>query len=153
MKIVLVNPLIPQNTGSIGRLCAGTGTQLVLVEPLGFSLDDRYLKRAGLDYWPWVPLQVVPHWRDALPAGAPAWLFTTHTDRSFYDAEFTPDDLLVFGCETTGLPAEVMDAFPRERRLRIPMENPNVRSLNLSQCAAVAYYEARRQIERAAKRD
>ncbi len=153
MKIVLVNPLIPQNTGSIGRLCAGTATELVLVEPLGFSLDDRYLKRAGLDYWPWVPLTVVPHWRDALPEGAPAWFFTTHTDRSFYDVEYTPDDLLVFGCETTGLPAEVMDAFPRERRLRIPIENQNVRSLNLAQCAAVAYYEARRQIERAAKRD
>jgi tRNA (cytidine/uridine-2'-O-)-methyltransferase len=97
-------------------------------------------------------LKVVPHWRDALPEGAPAWLFTTHTDRSFYDAEYTKDDLLVFGCETTGLPAEVMDAFPRERRLRIPMENQNVRSLNLAQCAAVAYYEARRQIEQAAKR-
>lgn len=147
MKIVLVHPLIPQNTGSIGRLCAATGTKLVLVEPLGFSLEDRYLKRAGLDYWPWVPLEVVPHWRAALPEGAPAWLFTTHATRSFYDVEFAADDLLVFGRETTGLPDDVVSAFPAERRLRIPMENPNVRSLNLAQCAAVAYYEARRQLE------
>lgn len=146
MQIVLVNPLIPQNTGSIGRLCAATQTRLILVEPLGFSLDDRYLKRAGLDYWPWVPLTVAPTWREALPAGARPWLFTTKAERSFYDVEYTEDDQLVFGCETTGLPDELLGAFPAEQRLRIPFENPNVRSLNLAQCAAVAYYEARRQL-------
>lgn len=151
MKIVLVNPLIPQNTGSIGRLCAATRTELVLVEPLGFSLDDRYLKRAGLDYWPWVPLTVVPDWRTALPPESRPWLFTTRTEQSFYDVEYSPDDALVFGCETTGLPEALMDAFPKERRLRIPFENQNVRSLNLAQCAAVAYYEARRQLEHAAR--
>lgn len=151
MKIVLVHPLIPQNTGSIGRLCAATQTELVLVEPLGFSLDDRYLKRAGLDYWPWVPLTVVPDWRAALPPGSRPWLFTTRTDQSFYDVEYTADDALVFGRETTGLPDELMDAFPEDRRLRIPFENQNVRSLNLAQCAAVAYYEARRQWTRAGR--
>lgn len=145
MQILLVHPLIPQNTGSVGRLCAATGTPLVLVEPLGFSLDDRYLKRAGLDYWPWVPLKTVAHWRDAVPPGARPWLFTTHATRSFYDVEYGPDDLLVFGRETTGLPAELLDAFP-DMHLRIPFENPHVRSLNLAQCAAVAYYEARRQL-------
>ncbi len=153
MKIVLVHPLIPQNTGSVGRLCAATQTELVLVEPLGFSLDDRYLKRAGLDYWPWIPLTVAPDWRAALPPGCRPWLFTAHTDRSFYDADFQADDLLVFGRETTGLPAELLAAFPKEQQLRIPFENQNVRSLNLSQCAAVAYYEARRQVTRGGKND
>ncbi|MCK6572909.1 tRNA (cytidine(34)-2'-O)-methyltransferase [Myxococcota bacterium] len=148
VKIVLVHPLIPQNTGSVGRLCAATRTELVLVEPLGFSLDDRYLKRAGLDYWPWIPLTIAPDWRTALPPGCRPWLFTAHTDRSFYDADYRPDDLLVFGRETTGLPADLLDAFPREQQLRIPFENQNVRSLNLAQCAAVAYYEARRQVMR-----
>lgn len=150
MKIVLVHPLIPQNTGSIGRLCAATGTELVLVEPLGFSLDDRYLKRAGLDYWPWIHLSVVPDWQQALPAGCRPWLFTAKATRSFYDVEYAPDDLLVFGRETTGLPPELLAAFPESQRLTIPFENRNVRSLNLAQCAAVAYYEARRQLVRRA---
>ncbi len=146
MKIVLVHPLIPQNTGSIGRLCAATRTELVLVEPLGFSLDDRYLKRAGLDYWPWVPLTVVSDWRQALPPDSRPWLFSAKATHDYCDVQYTADDLLVFGRETTGLPAEILEAFPPERQLRIPFENPNVRSLNLAQCAAVGYYEARRQL-------
>ncbi len=152
MEIVLVHPLIPPNTGSIGRLCAATGTKLVLVEPLGFSLDDKKLKRAGLDYWPWIDLRVVPHWRDALlPAeGGDAlpgktWLFTSKTDASFTDVVYGPDDRLVFGAETTGLPAEVMEAFP-EAGVTIPMDNTHVRSLNLAQSAAIGLYEARRQL-------
>ncbi len=150
MKIVLVHPLIPQNTGSIGRVCAATDTELVLVEPLGFSLDDRYLKRAGLDYWPWIRLTVAASWQEVLPPAAPAWLFTTHATRSFHDVEYQSDDLLVFGRETTGLPDELVQSFPAERCLKIPIDNPNVRSLNLAQCAAVALYEARRQARLAA---
>lgn len=148
MRIILVNPLIPQNTGSIGRLCAATGTRLVLVEPLGFSLEDRYLKRAGLDYWPWIDLDVVPDWSAAL-AGCPGrpWLFTAGATRDYTDVEYHPDDALVFGTETTGLPPEVLTEHP-ERQLRIPMDNPRIRSLNLAQCAAIALYEARRQLAR-----
>ncbi len=146
MKIVLVHPLIPPNTGSIGRLCAATGTPLVLVEPLGFSLEDRYLKRAGLDYWPWIDLTIAPDWRSALPEGSAPWLFTARGRRSFHEVTYAPGDLLVFGRETTGLPEALLEAFPADRQLRIPFENRNVRSLNLAQCAAVALYEARRQL-------
>lgn len=145
MKIVLVEPLIPQNTGSIGRLCAATNTELVLVEPLGFSLDDRYVKRAGLDYWPWIRLTVVPDWPSARALGARPWLFTTRATRLFTEVEYGLDDLLVFGKETTGLADEILEAHP-DSQVRIPFENPNVRSLNLAQCAAVALYEARRQL-------
>ena len=144
MKVVLVHPQIPPNTGSVGRLCAATGTPLVLVEPLGFSLEDRYLKRAGLDYWPWIELEVVSDWRVALSGGRP-WLFTGKGSRAYTDVVYQPDDLLVFGQEDTGLADEVLAAHP-DRHLRIPMDNPNVRSLNLAQCAAVAVYEARRQL-------
>lgn len=148
MRIVLVHPEIPGNTGSVGRLCAATDTPLWLVEPLGFSLEDRYLKRAGLDYWPWIDLTVVDHWTRALdPAAAGrAWLFTARATRPYTDADFAPGDALVFGCESVGLPAEVLDAFPVEQRLRIPLTTRFVRSLNLAQCAAIALYEARRQI-------
>ncbi len=144
MKVVLVHPQIPPNTGSIGRLCAATHTPLVLVEPLGFSLEDRYLKRAGLDYWPWIDLTVTDDWRTALEGGRP-WLFTAQADRAHTDVIYEPDDLLVFGQEDTGLADEVMEAYPRQH-VRIPMDNPKVRSLNLAQCAAVAVYEARRQL-------
>lgn len=147
MRIVLVEPLIPQNTGSIGRLCAATDTPLVLAEPLGFSLDDRYLKRAGLDYWPWIRLSVTPHWRAALDAvPGRCWAFTSHAQRSYLEADFQPGDALVFGKETTGLPEEALAQIPSAQWLRIPMDTPHVRSLNLAQCAAIALYEARRQI-------
>lgn len=149
MRIVLVHPEIPGNTGSIGRLCAATGTPLCLVEPLGFSLEDRYLKRAGLDYWPWIDLSVVDRWQAALPTDTPTasrtWLFTAHAERSYVDAGFAAGDTLVFGRESVGLEPTVLDAFPEAQRLRIPMVTTHVRSLNLSQCAAIALYEARRQ--------
>ncbi|MCA9538085.1 MAG: tRNA (cytidine(34)-2'-O)-methyltransferase [Myxococcales bacterium] len=145
VRVVLIHPLIPQNTGSVGRLCAATGTKLVLVEPLGFSLEDRYLKRAGLDYWPWIDLEVTPDWKTAFGNGRP-WLFTAHAERSYTEVAYAEGDLLVFGCETTGLPADVMETVPSEQQVRIPMVNANVRSLNLAQCAAIALYEARRQL-------
>jgi tRNA (cytidine/uridine-2'-O-)-methyltransferase len=145
LKIVLVNPLIPPNTGSIGRLCAATDTPLALIEPLGFSLEDKYLKRAGLDYWPWIDLTVTTDWENVLASGGRPWLFTKTATRSYYDVDYRQDDLLVFGSETKGLPKEILEKYP-EQRVRIPMDNHHVRSLNLAQCAAVALYEARRQV-------
>jgi tRNA (cytidine/uridine-2'-O-)-methyltransferase len=145
VRIVLVSPLIPQNTGSIGRLCAATDTELVLVEPLGFKLEDRMLKRAGLDYWPWIKLRVLPDWDAVLALGGRPWLFTAKATTSYTTVQYAPDDLLVFGSETTGLPPAVLQAH-RESWLRIPIVNPHVRSLNLAQCAAVALFEARRQV-------
>jgi tRNA (cytidine/uridine-2'-O-)-methyltransferase len=148
-SIVLVHPEIPPNTGNVIRLAANTGAELHLVEPLGFTLGDRELKRAGLDYHEYTRL--VTHrdfaaCRAALDAPVPRrWLaFTTTATRTFDDVAFAPGDVLVFGCETSGLPDEVLDAFPPDHRLRIPMR-PNVRSLNLSNAVAVAVYEAWRQ--------
>lgn len=146
MRIVLIEPQIPPNTGSIGRLCAATNTPLTLVEPLGFSLEDRYLKRAGLDYWPWIDLKVTGDWRDALAGPGRVWLFSARATRSYLDVQFEAHDLLVFGRESTGLRPDVLDAYPAEHHLTIPMDNPNVRSLNLAQCAAIALSETRRQL-------
>lgn len=145
MRIVLVNPLIPPNTGSVGRLCAATNTPLWLVEPLGFSLEDKYLKRAGLDYWPWIDLHVTASLDEALDVPGRAWLFTAHATRCHTAATYGSDDALVLGTETTGLPDDLLQARPDDW-VRIPMENPNIRSLNLAQCAAVALFEARRQL-------
>ena len=147
MKIILVNPLIPQNTGSIGRVCAAMGTELILVEPLGFKLEDRYLKRAGLDYWPWIKLRVFPSW-EALEGEVSGrrWLFSARARRSYCDVEYREDDCLVFGSETDGLPDTILESLPAEQRIHIPIENPNVRSINLAQCAAVGLCEARRQV-------
>lgn len=147
MRVVLVGPRIPQNTGSIGRLCLATDTGLTLVEPL-FAVDDKAAKRAGLDYWPHVDLQVVDDWRAALPPDAPVWLFTAHAERIYYDVEFSEGDLLVFGAEDLGIPPEVLAAFPAERQLRLPMDSPKVRSLNLAQSVAIGLYEARRQLSK-----
>ena len=145
MKVVLVEPMIPQNTGSIGRLCAANNTPLVLVEPLGFSIESKWVKRAGLDYWPWIDLTVVQSFEDALKQGRRPWLFTSNAGRSFTEVSYHNDDLLVFGCETTGLSEEILSAFP-EQQVALPMPNENVRSLNLAQSAAVGLYEARRQL-------
>ena len=145
MKVVLVEPMIPQNTGSIGRLCAANDTPLILVKPLGFSLESKWVKRAGLDYWPWIDLTVVDNFKEALDLGATPWLFTSEATQSFTDVTYEPDDLLVFGCETTGLSQEILEMFPKHQ-VALPMPNHNVRSLNLAQTAAVGLYEARRQI-------
>jgi tRNA (cytidine/uridine-2'-O-)-methyltransferase len=147
--VVLVHPEIPPNTGNVIRLTANTATELHLVEPLGFRMDDRELKRAGLDYHEYANVAVHRNFqacRLALDAraGRRWYAFTTQARRSLYDATFRPGDVLVFGCESTGLPREVVDAFPEDDRLRIPMR-PSVRSLNLSNAVAVAVYEAWRQ--------
>jgi tRNA (cytidine/uridine-2'-O-)-methyltransferase len=146
--VVLVAPEIPPNTGNVIRLTANTATDLHLVEPLGFSMDDRDLRRAGLDYHEYARVQVHRDWaacRDALGARmARAFAFTTRATGSLYDMRFAPGDVLVFGCETSGLPQAIRDEFADDRRLAIPMR-PGVRSLNLSNAVAVAVYEAWRQ--------
>jgi tRNA (cytidine/uridine-2'-O-)-methyltransferase len=147
-RVVLVNPLIPPNTGNIARTCAATGTDLHLVGPLGFELSDRYLKRAGLDYWPYVQLTV----HESLAAfqqahqkiGGRLVAFTTKGTCSHVQFKFQEPDWLLFGSETEGLPAGLMAAC--DARVQIPMYQPQVRSLNLSVSAAVGLFEARRQL-------
>lgn len=144
--VVLVNPEIPPNTGNIIRLCANTGAQLHLVEPLGFHLEDKALRRAGLDYHEYAALQCHPDWahcRRAL-AGRRMFAMTTKGARSPYSVRFEADDVFVFGCETRGLSAAVLAEFSSEWRLRLPML-PGQRSLNLSNAAAVTVFEAWRQ--------
>ncbi|MEO8486239.1 MAG: tRNA (cytidine(34)-2'-O)-methyltransferase [Betaproteobacteria bacterium] len=147
--IVLVHPEIPPNTGNVIRLAANTGCDLHLVEPLGFTLGDRELKRAGLDYHEYARLVVHRDFaacRAALDAPRPRrWFaFTTRATRTLYEGAFAPRDALVFGCETSGLPDDVLAAFADDRRLRIPMR-AGMRSLNLSNAVAVAVYEGWRQ--------
>lgn len=145
MHIVLVEPEIPGNTGNIARLCAATGCELHLVKPLGFSIDDRALKRAGLDYWHLVKVHVHENFaevRAAYPEGR-FYFNTTKAEKSYSDITYTDDDFLVFGKETAGLPAELLAAEP-QMCVRIPMRE-DARSLNLSNAAAIVLYEALRQ--------
>ena len=148
--VVLVHPEIPPNTGNVIRLTANTGTELHLVEPLGFRMDDRELRRAGLDYHEYARVSVHRDFdacRAALDAPvARRWFaFTTQASRSAYDVAYAPGDVLTFGCETSGLPPDIVMRFASEARLRIPMR-ARVRSLNLSNAVAVAVYEAWRQV-------
>ncbi len=144
--IVLVEPEIPPNTGSIARLCGATNSRLDLIHPLGFSTDDRYLKRAGLDYWPHVDIKHWPNLDLFLESRAETGLyfFTTKVDRPYYQAAFKPGDCLIFGRETKGLDQEIL-ALYRERCYTIPMANPHIRSLNLAMSAGIVLYEALRQ--------
>ncbi len=147
MHIVLVEPEIPPNTGNVARLCAATNTLLHLVEPLGFGLDDAQLKRAGMDYWQYVQWHRWPNWtafQQQLQHGDRLWLVESGGPRLYTEAAFSPDDYLVFGRETAGLPKQLLREN-RERWLRIPMFNPDARSLNLSNCVAVVLFEALRQ--------
>jgi tRNA (cytidine/uridine-2'-O-)-methyltransferase len=150
MHLRLLHPEIPHNTGCAARIAAATGVPLHLVEPLGFSLEDRYLKRAGLDYWPQVELVVHPTWTRALEhlehlGGAPTLiprlrLFTARGGTSLFDTAFTPDDILVFGSESRGLPPELLAEHPAQR-VYIPIL-PGVRSLNLANVVCLATYTA-----------
>ena len=145
--IVLHEPEIHYNTGSVGRTCVALGAKLWLVRPLGFRLDDRRLRRAGLDYWEHLNWEVVDDW-DALLQRLPdrrPWLFTKTATRVYTDAAFRPGDIMVFGSETRGLPESLLDANT-DRTLRIPIHE-NARSLNLSVSVAVATFEAKRQCE------
>jgi tRNA (cytidine/uridine-2'-O-)-methyltransferase len=145
-NIVLVEPEIPPNTGSIARLCGATGSVLHLVHPLGFSVDDKHLRRAGLDYWPFVEVRHWPGLDEFLESCREdiLYLFTTKTERPYFEARFAPGSYLVFGRETRGLPEEII-ALYRDRCYTIPMENTNIRSLNLAMCAGIVLYEAIRQ--------
>jgi tRNA (cytidine/uridine-2'-O-)-methyltransferase len=145
MHIVLVEPEIPQNTGNIARTCALTGTTLHLVKPLGFSLEDRYLKRAGLDYWDKVEVRIWENFGDLSAAlhGYNFHLATTHASRFYHEFKYERDDVLVFGRETSGLPANLLAAYPNNQ-IRIPMLDIG-RSLNLANSAAIILFEALRQ--------
>ncbi|MDI1300122.1 tRNA (uridine(34)/cytosine(34)/5-carboxymethylaminomethyluridine(34)-2'-O)-methyltransferase TrmL [Methylotenera sp.] len=145
--IVLFEPEIPPNTGNIIRLCANTGAALHLVKPLGFSLDDKQLKRAGLDYHEYSTLQVHENWDacKAVLAGKRLFAITTKGSTRHSEIQFQADDVFVFGPETRGLPEEIRAEFTPEHRVRLPML-PESRSLNLSNSAAVLLYEAWRQI-------
>jgi len=146
MQICLYQPEIPPNTGNIARLCAATETRLQLIEPLGFSLEDRYLRRAGLDYWPYVHVQVWPDWDSfaaTLESDRQIVLTSTHAGPSLFSFSFQGDETLVLGPETKGLPREITRRYPHQ--LRIPIRGSSVRSLNISNAAAVCLYEALRQ--------
>ncbi len=147
-NIVLVEPEIPPNTGNVIRLAANTGCRLHLVEPLGFSMDDKRMRRAGLDYHEYAQVQRHASWQALLdtaqPSPARMFAMTTQGARSLYDAAFLPGDWLVFGAETRGLAPELRDAFAAAQRLKVPMQSGQ-RSLNLSNTVAVAVFEAWRQ--------
>ena len=146
MHVVLVAPEIPQNTGSIGRLCVATGSGLHLVDPLGFTIDDRHLRRAGLDYWPHLALTRHPSW-EAFTAARPAGrllCFTARATRSYTTLRYREDDLLVFGGESRGLPPAIRTAHA-DVTFGIPIASEHVRSLNLATAVAIVLYEALHQ--------
>ena len=149
IHVVLVYPEIHWNTGNAGRTCLAAGAMLHLVEPLGFSLDEREVKRAGLDYWEHVDVRVWPNWEafeGELPSLGVPYFFSTKATRLFWDAPLGQSDgvVLIFGRETGGLPPELYERY-RDRFLRMPMRSPHVRSLNLSTSVAIAVYEVLRQ--------
>lgn len=149
IHIVLVEPEIPPNTGNIARTAAATDSVLHLVKPLGFSLDEKSLRRAGLDYWPYVKLEVHESLDDFLAkyAGRRMWLSTTKGGKYYTEAEFRDEDMILFGKETAGLPRDFIEAN-KEWAIRIPMsENTRLRSFNLSNAANIVLFEALRQLD------
>ena len=145
LHVVLVEPEIPPNTGNIGRLCLAAGAHLHLVKPLGFSLEDRYLRRAGLDYWRDVPVTVWDSFdklRAEHSAETRCWFLTTKATRAYWDADFRDGDFFIFGRETKGLPENLLAAHPEEL-LTIPMRG--TRSLNLATAVGIVLFEAMRQ--------
>jgi len=147
LQVILFRPEIPPNTGNVIRLCANTGAALHLIRPLGFELDDARLRRAGLDYHEYASLNVHDDLASCLDAiGRPrVFAFTTKGTVAHVDARFAAGDVLLFGCETAGLPNDVLETIPTAHRLRLPMR-PDSRSLNLSNTVAIAVYEAWRQL-------
>ena len=147
-NIVLVHPEIPPNTGNVIRLAANTGCTLHLIEPLGFSMDDKHMRRAGLDYHEYAPVLRHASWEaflaNAQPERSRMFAMTTKGSRTAHDMRFAPGDWFVFGSETSGLPADIRDGFPTDQRLRLPMR-ADQRSLNLSNSVAIITYEAWRQ--------
>lgn len=147
LHVVLVAPEIHWNTGNVGRTCLAVDADLHLVQPLGFSLDDKHLRRAGLDYWPRVRVTVWADWAAVaaeLPRLGTPFFFSTRAERSYDEPAYPDSAVLVFGRESVGLPRDILDGHPRSL-LRIPMADPELRSLNLSTSVAIAAYEVRRQ--------
>src|SRR5258706_5748593 len=147
MQVVLVEPEIPPNTGNVARLCAATRSELHLIEPLGFRLDDAQLKRAGMDYWQhvnWLRWENWAAFAGHLAPGARLWFIESGGPRLYSEARFNPQDYLIFGRETAGLPRKLLEDN-QDSWLRIPMFNPEARSLNLSNCVALVLFEALRQ--------
>lgn len=153
LHIILLEPQIPQNTGNIGRMCAFADCRLHLIQPLGFELSDRYLKRSGMDYWNSIDLHIHENWaafRSHPDTPERIWLMTTHGSRSLWDCGFQSGDGLLFGNEGSGCPDSIHQEFGGDRRIRIPAFNPSpLRSLNLSTAAGIATYEALRQCNHA----
>jgi tRNA (cytidine/uridine-2'-O-)-methyltransferase len=148
LHVALVYPQIPPNTGNIARTCAATRTPLHLVEPLGFEISDRQLKRAGIDYWEYVDVSIHSNLEEmaatAVAIPATRWVcFSTSGQQNFREFQFQPDDWLLFGSESSGLPREMLQEHPT---VYIPMQHPKIRSLNLSVSAALGLFEARRQL-------
>ena len=145
MHIVLHQPEIPANTGNIGRTCVATGTSLHLIEPLGFRLDEKSIKRAGMDYWEHLDVNRYMNYQEFLEKhpGAKIWMATTKAKHSYTEVEFGPDDFIMFGKESAGIPEEIL-VENEENCIRIPML-PEIRSLNLSNSVAIVLYEALRQ--------
>ena len=146
--VVLVEPEIPQNTGSIGRLCLAAGITLHLVEPLGFDISDTAVKRAGLDYWPHLTLVVhksIEAFLEYLPPDAPKVFLSKKAGNTLYEHKFEPGTYFLFGKETAGLPDVLINRFPMDT-MRIPMYDARVRSLNLAQSVAICVYEGIRQL-------
>ena len=146
LNIVLVEPEIPNNTGNIGRLCVGTGNRLHLIHPFGFEINDKNLKRSGLDYWvhlDWNQYQNTQEWIDQIPDKSRVFLMSSHAKKSYYEAEFQEGDWLVFGKESIGLSKEILNLF--QNHLTIPMSD-KIRSYNIANSVAFVVGEARRQI-------
>jgi len=147
LHVALVHPEIPWNTGSVGRTCLAAGAQLHLIEPLGFSLSERAVRRAGLDYWPRVAPRIWSDWAGfelALPSLGEPCFFSADASSSFWDVDFGERTVLIFGGESAGFPAAIRERF-RERLVGVPMADPALRSLNLSNTAAIALYEVLRR--------
>ena len=147
MKVVLVTPEIPFNTGAIGRTCVALNMELILIKPYGFSLDEKSVRRAGTDYWKHVNLAEYDNWQsfleDRKPPRDQLYFFEEHGAQSVFEPEYQPDAYLVFGCESAGLPAAILDGM-EDRVFSLPMRNPLVRSLNLANVATAVVYQAMR---------
>lgn len=145
MNVILLEPEIPQNTGNIGRTCCATGTKLHLIEPMGFRINEKNLKRAGMDYWDDLDVTIYDSFKDFMDQhpGIKIWMATTKAPHRYTDVEFGQDDYIMFGKESAGIPEEIL-VDNEDTCIRIPM-NPEIRSLNLANSVAVVLYEALRQ--------
>lgn len=149
MQVVLYRPLIPQNTGSIARTCAATNSELHLVGPLGFTITEKAVRRAGLDYWPFVKLFQHDSFDDYLRKANPRnlWFVETNGSKSYHQANFESNDAIIFGQETKGIDGDIMSRYPSDQILSIPIFCDGVRSLNLSNAVSIVLYEALRQLD------